>query len=105
MGMAVRRFAGGKLSLLGTFSLEPATIPPEGSPELFQRGETYNGILLVDLQHPHDFFTKLAVAWERTVARAQLGIFTGAGREPAPRPPPFTHRLRLGEPDCAFVAP
>ena len=98
MGMAIRRFAGGKLSLLGTFSLEPATIPPEGSPELFQRGETYNGILLVDLQHPHDFFTQLAVAWERTVwPGAQLGVYLAPVGEPALGPPPFTHRLSASE--------
>src|SRR5262249_24586458 len=33
---ALHRLWGGKLSLLGTFSLEPATIPQAGSYELFQ---------------------------------------------------------------------
>src|SRR5215813_3041769 len=65
MTMAMRSWLGGKLSLLGTFSLEPATIPDEGSPQLFQRGETFEGNLLVDRQHPHDFFAQLAVSWER----------------------------------------
>ena len=70
MGMATHAFLGGKLTLLGTMSLEPATIPSPGSPELFQTGETHNGVLLVDLQHPHDFFAQIAAAWEK----AALGL-------------------------------
>src|SRR5699024_8167739 len=65
---ALHRLWGGKLSLLGTFSLEPATIPQAGSYELFQRGETYNDILLVDRQHPHDLFIELAAQWERRLS-------------------------------------
>src|SRR5438309_5214021 len=45
MLMAMRSLWGGKFSLLGTFTLEPATIPPRGSAELFQRGETYRNVL------------------------------------------------------------
>src|SRR5437870_2725576 len=56
MANAVRSAWGGKVSLSGIFSLEPATIPPAGSAELFQRGETYHDLLLVDRQHPHDLF-------------------------------------------------
>ena len=37
MTMAVRSLWGSKVSLLGTFTLEPATIPAHGSSELFQR--------------------------------------------------------------------
>ena len=48
MVMAIKNLWGGKFSLLGTFTLEPATIPPQGSAQLFQRGETYHGVLLVD---------------------------------------------------------
>src|SRR5712691_912237 len=52
MALATRRWLGGKLSLRGTFTLEPATIRKRGSPQLFQRGEAYRGVLLVDRQHP-----------------------------------------------------
>lgn len=98
MAMALRSFAGGKLSLLGTFTLEPATIPVEGSPELFQRGETYRGLLLVDRQHPHDLFVQLAVAWERALARdLSLRVYLAPLGEPALGPVAFPHRLSASE--------
>ncbi|MFY9550195.1 MAG: hypothetical protein WAU32_03525 [Thermoanaerobaculia bacterium] len=95
---AMHALWGGKLSLSGTFSLEPATIPPAGSPELFQRGETYNGVLLVDLQHPHDFFVELAAAWERRVASdLKLRLYLAPVGEPALGPAPYVHRLSASE--------
>jgi len=85
---------GGRLSLLGTFTLEPVTVPPEGSALLFQRGETYRDVLLVDRQHPHDLFLELAVAWERQVAKdvSFRGYVAPAG-EPPVGPVAYTHRL------------
>ena len=98
MAMAMRRWAGGKLSLLGTFSLEAATLPAAGSPELFQRGETYKGILIIDRQHAHDFFTQLAVAWDRAVwPGGKLGLYLAPVGEPALGPVPFPHRLSASE--------
>jgi hypothetical protein len=98
MASAMRAWWGGKLSFRGTFSVEPATIPPAGSPELFQRGETYNGILLVDLQHPHDFFIELAAAWEKRVSRdLKLGLYLAPVGEPALGPAPYVHRLSASE--------
>ncbi|HEY1251861.1 MAG TPA: hypothetical protein VGH97_11785 [Thermoanaerobaculia bacterium] len=99
MGMAIRRWAGGKLSLLATLSLEPATIPARGSPELFQRGETYNGVLLIDRQHPHDFFIQLAAAWERTIlgGGASLRLELAPVGEPALGPTAYPHRLSASE--------
>src|SRR5262249_33039321 len=99
MLMAMRRWAGGKLSLLGTFSLEPATIPAQGSPELFQRGETYKDVLLIDRQHPHDFFVQLAVAWERAIGDggARLRLELAPVGEPALGPTPYPHRLSASE--------
>lgn len=95
---AIRRWGGGKLSLLGTLSLEPATIPASGSPELFQRGETYKGVLLIDRQHPHDFFTQLAAAWEHSVgSRAALRLEIAPVGEPALGPPAYPHRLSASE--------
>jgi hypothetical protein len=97
MVMAMRRWAGGKLSLLGTFSLEPATIPAQGSPELFQRGETYKGLLLIDRQHPHDLFIQLAAAWERAIGSASLRLELAPVGEPALGPTPYPHRLSASE--------
>jgi hypothetical protein len=95
---ASRRWAGGKLSLLGTLSLEPATIPAQGSPELFQRGETYKGVLLIDRQHPHDFFVQLAAAWEHAVwLGAKLRLELAPVGEPALGPPAYPHRLSASE--------
>jgi len=98
MTMAVRRWAGGKLSLLGTFTLEPATVPPRGSVELFQRGETYHNILLVDLQHPHDLVVQLAASWEKPVGNAaKLRLYLAPVGEPALGPVAYPHRLPASE--------
>jgi hypothetical protein len=94
MGMATHSFLGGKLSFYGTFSLEPATLPDPGSRELFQVGETDDGVLLVDYQHPHDFFVQLAGAWDKTFAPGfGLRFYAAAVGEPALGPPAFVHRL------------
>ncbi|HET9794451.1 MAG TPA: hypothetical protein VFS34_08305, partial [Thermoanaerobaculia bacterium] len=105
MAMAVRGWAGGKLSLLGTFTLEPATIPPEGSRQLFQRGETYEGVLLVDRQHPHDLFVQLGAAWEREVGDAgRLRLYAAPVGEPALGPVAYPHRLSASENPTAPLA-
>lgn len=84
---------GGDVSLLGTFSLEPVTIPPEGSPLLFQRGETYHGVLLVDRQHPHDLFLELGVAWDRRLSRiASFRAYVAPEGEPPVGPTAYPHR-------------
>lgn len=98
MAMAMRSWAGGKLSLLGTFTLEPATIPVQGSAELFQRGETYRGTLLVDRQHQHDLFVQLAAAWERPFSSSgNLRIYIAPVGEPALGPVAYPHRLSASE--------
>src|SRR5512141_128192 len=98
MATALRKLWGGKLSLLGTFTLEPLTIPPKGSPELFQRGESYHGVLLVDRQHPHDLFVQLGAAWERAVSGPLPRRLYAAPRgEPALGPVANPHRLSTSE--------
>lgn len=104
MAMAIRRLWGGKLSLLGTFTLEPATIPPRGSAELFQRGETYQGILLVDRQHPHDLFVQLAAAWERALGPVDARLSVAIVGEPAIGPSGYPHRLSASENPIAPLA-
>ncbi len=105
MVIASRRSWGGTLLLLGTFTLEPATIPAAGSPELFQRGETYRGRLLVDRQHPHDLFVQLALQWERPLSRRTAILFyLSPWGEPALGPTAYPHRLSASENPTAPLA-
>lgn len=98
MVVSARRWAGGKLSLFGTFTLEPATIPPRGSAELFQRGETYRGVLLVNRQHPHDLFVQLAAAWEKALSPLlKIRLYLAPVGEPALGPVAYPHRLSASE--------
>jgi hypothetical protein len=95
---AMRSLWGGKLSLLGTFTLEPATIPVRGSAELFQRGETYRNVLLIDRQHPHDLFVQIAAAWERSFSEsAKMRLYLAPWGEPALGPVAYPHRLSASE--------
>ena len=105
MGMATHAFLGGGLSLLGTLTLEPATIPEPGSHELFQVGETYRGVLLVDYQHPHDFVAQLAASWNRALsAGVSLTFYAALVGEPALGPPAYVHRLSASENPTAPLA-
>jgi hypothetical protein len=98
MVTAMRSLWGGKLSLLGSFTLEPATIPARGSAELFQRGETYDDILLIDRQHPHDLFVQIAASWERPVSgSAKIRLYLAPLGEPALGPVAYPHRLSASE--------
>src|SRR5437868_5613831 len=97
MVMATRQVLGGKLSLLGTFTAEPATIPLRGSSELFQRGETYRGVLLIDRQHAHDLFVQLAASWEKALGPATLRFYAAPVGEPAIGPVAYPHRLSASE--------
>jgi hypothetical protein len=105
MVMAERPLGAWTMELLGTFSLEPATVPPEGSPLLFQRGETYGGTLLIDKQHAHDLFAQLAAAWTRPLgARQSLRLYAGLRGEPAVGPTAYPHRLSASENPSAPLA-
>jgi len=98
MLVATRPLGAWTQSLLGTFSIEPATIAPEGSPLLFQRGETYGGVLLIDKQHAHDLFAQLAAEWTRPLPRGtSLRLYAGLRGEPAVGPVAFPHRLSASE--------
>jgi hypothetical protein len=63
MGMATGQAGPGRLSLTGMLSLEPATMGPRGYRELFQVGETYHFLPIVDHQHPHDLLMQASAAW------------------------------------------
>jgi len=93
MVSATRTRGAATWALLGTFTVEPMTIPPAGASELFQRGETYRGALLVDRQHPHDLFAQLAAEWSRALGKgARLRLYVAPVGEPAVGPTPYVHR-------------
>jgi hypothetical protein len=98
MPMAYRRVGPGTLQLRGMFSLEPFTLSPGGSPQLFQTGETYKGQPLIDKQHPHDLFMELSSTY--TVALGEKGTwftYLGFPGEPALGPTAFMHRQSASE--------
>jgi hypothetical protein len=43
-----------RFTVMGMLSVEAFTIDPQGSPQLFQTGESFNQIPLVNYQHPPD---------------------------------------------------
>ena len=54
MASASRRIGAARLTFHGMFSAEPWTLRAIGSPQVFQTGETYQRLPLIDYQHPHD---------------------------------------------------
>jgi cytochrome oxidase Cu insertion factor (SCO1/SenC/PrrC family) len=79
------------LRLMG--SLEPFTLPPGGTPQLFQTGESYQNRPLMDRQHPHDLLMELSGRYTWNVdTRTGLFAYGGLAGEPAMGPPAFMHR-------------
>lgn len=98
MPMAFRRLGPGTLQLRGMFSLEPFTFSGEGSPQLFQTGETYRGLPLRDAQHPHDLFMELSATYTIPLGeRATWFTYLGFPGEPALGPTAFMHRWSASE--------
>lgn len=98
MPMAFRRVGKGTLQLRGMFSLEPFSFSPGGSPQLFQTGETYQGLPLVDKQHPHDLFMELSATYTLALGeRAKWFAYVGFPGEPSLGPTAFMHRTSASE--------
>jgi hypothetical protein len=98
MPMAQHKFGNGTLTFKAMLSLEPATIPRERYPELFQQGETAYGKPIVDGQHPHDFFSELAMAYDYRVNDSTLLSFYAAPMgDPAMGPVAYPHRTSASE--------
>ena len=50
-------------------------------------------MLLVDLQHPHDFFAQIAGSWEKALSpELRLRFYGAVVGEPAMGPPAYVHR-------------
>ncbi|PYP84136.1 MAG: hypothetical protein DMF61_21300 [Blastocatellia bacterium AA13] len=98
MLMAERDAGPGRLMLRGMFSVEPATAPRRGFPELFQTGETFKGRTIIDAQHPHDLFMELAAAYNISLSEhVALNFYGGPVAEPALGPVAFMHRMSAAE--------
>ena len=98
MGMASRQAGPGQLTLTGMASVERATTGPRGYRELFQTGETYHYVPIVDRQHPHDLLMQASVAWRLPLTDRTGLTFAGSPvGEPALGPVAFMHRPSASE--------
>jgi hypothetical protein len=89
---------GGRLSLMMMNSLELWTFEKRGSPELFQTGESYRGVPLIDRQHPHDLFMNLSATYRFPFGKdAAAWLQLAPVGEPAIGPTAFMHRASSGE--------
>jgi hypothetical protein len=105
MPMASRRLGPGTLTLRTMLSLDPATVTKGRYPLLFQSGETYKGIPILNGQHPHDFFMELGASYQiRLGEKTSLDFYGGPRGEPALGPPSFPHRLSASENPTAVLA-
>jgi len=94
MFMGRREVQGGALGVRVMISAD-ALMGKDGYPELFQTGETADGVHpLIDRQHPHDLLVEAAATYSLNLS-AQSAVFAYAGiaGEPALGPPAFMHRF------------
>jgi hypothetical protein len=86
----------------GMVSLEPVIAGGSGYPLLFQTGESYKGLPLIDRQHPHDLISELSVGYTHMLSsKADVFVYLGYPGEPALGPVAFMHRpSALNNPDA-----
>ena len=93
----------GSLTLNLMMSLEPLTVGqmvwvgntrvyPGGSPQLFQTGESYHQIPLVNYQHPHDLFMEMGASYRIDASSAVYTLTADVVGAPALGPTAFMHR-------------
>lgn len=105
MVMGQRDLVGGRLTVMMMNALEPATLRGGGTPQLFQTGETFEGRLLVDRQHAHDFVMNLSATYRRPMGQDGAWWLQLAPRgEPALGPTAFMHRASAGENPAAILS-
>ncbi|HZI22869.1 MAG TPA: hypothetical protein VFD76_10135 [Gemmatimonadales bacterium] len=93
MLVATHPLAGGDLRFRTMASAEPWTVGARGYPELLQVAEPYQGDVVTDRQHPHEFLSEAAAEFEHTVSsRLAVSLYTGPVGEPALGPVAYMHR-------------
>ncbi|HEV3306058.1 MAG TPA: hypothetical protein VGZ91_06435 [Candidatus Sulfotelmatobacter sp.] len=98
MLMEQHKLGRGTILLRQMFSAESLTSPHPGFPELFQTGETYHGVELVDHQHPHNVFAELAALYMLPLSkRVSWELYGGPSAEPALGPVTYIHRTSAAE--------
>jgi len=103
MAMAQRKTGRNGLFLFrAMMSLDPFTVGNSGYPLLFQSGELYKGVPLVNRQHPHDLFSELAVGYTQKISSdLDVSVYLAYPGEPALGPTAFMHRISsLNNPDA-----
>jgi len=81
-----------RFTVMGMLSLEAFTIDSQGSPQLFQTGESYKQIPLVNYQHPHDLLMNLGATYRFVRPGASFVIGADLVGTPTLGPTPFMHR-------------
>lgn len=103
MGSGERLVGNGRLIVDTMISLEPFTIgklvyggrnriDAAGSPQLFQTGESYQGIPLVNYQHPHDLVMALGATYRFVRPRTTYVVGADLVGSPTLGPTVFMHR-------------
>lgn len=84
----------GLFSFSTMFSLDPLTVTEKGYPLLFQTGEVYENLPLVDIQHPHDLIAGLSLSYTQQInSNSDVYLYIGYPGEPALGPSNFMHRF------------
>ena len=81
-----------RFTVMGMLSVEAFTIDPQGSPQLFQTGESYNQVPLVNYQHPHDLLMNLGATYRFVRPGASFIVGADLVGTPTLGPTPFMHR-------------
>src|SRR5436305_1189349 len=98
MLMEQHRLGAGTILFRQMFSAESLTSPHPGFPELFQTGETYHGVGLVDHQHPHNLFAELSALYTVPITdKISWELYGGPSAEPAIGPVTYLHRASAAE--------
>jgi hypothetical protein len=88
----------GQLTLTLMLSLDPATVGKQGYSHIFQIGESFEGNVLIDHQHPHDFLMQGRRVWRQPLTKGVSLTLAGAPvGEPALGPFAFMHRSSAAE--------
>ena len=104
MPMAQRKLGRGIFTARVMLSAEPATISDRRYPLLFQQGETAFGNPIADGQHPHNFFTEVAVLYDLKLGeKSLLSFYAAPVGDPAIGPTAYAHRASAMEDPLATL--